>query len=68
MPNSARNIPFGKVDDPSPAKKDYVMGSQVAAVSDQKKPVREKVFNREERYRMLCEIFTHLASDDIVSV
>ena len=30
--------------------------------------VREKVFNREERYKLLCHIFTHLETDDYVSV
>ena len=34
----------------------------------QKRFVREKVFNREERYRMLTYIFEHLKTDDYVSV
>ena len=30
--------------------------------------MREKVFNREERYALLCEVFNHLAVDDYVSI
>ena len=33
-----------------------------------KNPVREKVFNREQRYRMLCEVFRHLNNDDHISI
>ena len=36
--------------------------------SQRQRFVREKVFNREERYRMLTYIFEHLKTDDYVSV
>ena len=79
MLNSARgestigNIPYvmgstpgAHLTNPSPNQ----MNDPEAAADgiEERKFAREKVFNREERYRMLTYIFTHLKTDDHVSV